>query len=68
MAGEIQYGMTPPLSTELPKDPEKRANDALFAELKAQNTYEHATETQKRYAADCGAAPAAKSSALFPVN
>ena len=51
MAGEIQYGMTPPLSTELPKDPEKRANDALFAELKAQNTYEHATETQKRYAA-----------------
>lgn len=50
MAGEIQYGMTPPLSTELPKDPEKRANDALFAELKAQNTYEHATETQKRYA------------------
>ncbi|ROV90273.1 hypothetical protein VSDG_08184 [Cytospora chrysosperma] len=48
MAGEIQYGMTPPLSTELPKDPEKRANDALFAELKAQNTYEHATETQKR--------------------
>lgn len=51
MAGEIQYGVTPPLSTELPKDPEKRANDALFAELKAQNTYEHATETQKRYAA-----------------
>lgn len=51
MAGEIQYGMTPPLSTELPKDPEKRANDALFAELKAQNTYEHATETQKRYTA-----------------
>ncbi|ROW17794.1 hypothetical protein VPNG_00705 [Cytospora leucostoma] len=48
MAGEIQYGVTPPLSTELPKDPEKRANDALFAELKAQNTYEHATETQKR--------------------
>lgn len=50
MAAENQWGVTPPISTLLPTEAEKRANDALFAELKAQNTYEHATETQKRYA------------------
>lgn len=49
MAAENQWGVTPPISTLLPTEAEKRANDALFAELKAQNTYEHATETQKRY-------------------
>lgn len=48
MASENQWGVTPPISTLLPTEAEKRANDALFAELKAQNTYEHATETQKR--------------------
>ncbi|POS70356.1 Poly(A) polymerase pla1 [Diaporthe helianthi] len=48
MAAENQWGVTPPISTLLPTEAEKRANDALFAELKAQNTYEHATETQKR--------------------
>ncbi|KAG8166136.1 hypothetical protein KVR01_004688 [Diaporthe batatas] len=48
MAAENQWGVTPPISTLLPTEAEKRSNDALFAELKAQNTYEHATETQKR--------------------
>ncbi|PSR78722.1 Poly(A) polymerase central domain-domain-containing protein [Coniella lustricola] len=44
----MQWGVTPPISLALPQESEKRANDALFTELKAQNTYEHATETQKR--------------------
>ncbi|CAN8096517.1 unnamed protein product [Discula destructiva] len=48
MADEMQWGLTPPISQTLPNESEKRANDALFAELKAQNTYEHATETAKR--------------------
>lgn len=48
MAAEPQWGVTPPISMTLPNESEKRANDALFAELKAQNTYEHATETAKR--------------------
>lgn len=48
MAAENQWGVTPPISTLLPTEAEKRSNDSLFAELKAQNTYEHATETQKR--------------------
>lgn len=49
MAENMQWGVTPPISLSLPNESEKRANDALFAELKAQNTYEHATETQKRF-------------------
>lgn len=48
MAAETQWGVTPPISQTLPNESEKRANDSLFAELKAQNTYEHATETAKR--------------------
>lgn len=49
MAADMQWGVTPPISLSLPNDAEKRANDALFAELRAQNTYEHATETAKRF-------------------
>lgn len=49
MAADMQWGVTPPISLSLPNESEKRANEALFAELKAQNTYEHATETAKRY-------------------
>lgn len=49
MAADMQWGVTPPISLSLPSEAEKRANDTLFAELKAQNTYEHATETAKRY-------------------
>lgn len=51
MAADMQWGVTPPISLALPQESEKRANDALAAELRAQNTYEHATETQKRYGA-----------------
>lgn len=49
MAADMQWGVTPPISLALPQESEKRANEALSAELRAQNTYEHATETQKRY-------------------
>lgn len=49
MAADMQWGVTPPISLALPNEMEKRASEALFAELKAQNTYEHATETAKRY-------------------
>lgn len=49
MAADMQWGVTPPISLSLPNESEKRSNDALFAELRAQNTYEHAAETQKRY-------------------
>lgn len=49
MAADMQWGVTPPLSVALPNEMEKRANEALFAELKAQNTFEHATETAKRH-------------------
>ncbi|KAJ4419333.1 polynucleotide adenylyltransferase [Gnomoniopsis sp. IMI 355080] len=48
MAADNQWGVTPPISLTLPNESESRANDALFAELRAQNTYEHATETAKR--------------------
>lgn len=53
MAAENQWGVTPPISLTLPNESESRANDALFAELRAQNTYEHATETAKRYSPTC---------------
>lgn len=49
MAADMQWGVTPPISLALPVEAEKRANETLFAELRAQNTYEHATETAKRY-------------------
>ncbi|PQE13180.1 Poly(A) polymerase protein [Rutstroemia sp. NJR-2017a BBW] len=43
-----QLGITPPLSTALPSDSEKQASAALIEELKRQNNYESAAETQKR--------------------
>ena len=50
MASEKQYGTTPPISVTLPTEGEKQSTESLFRELKAQGTFEHATETQKRYA------------------
>lgn len=46
---EKQYGVTPPLSTEMPTEEQRRATDALLEELRAQGTFESAAETQKRY-------------------
>lgn len=48
MANEEQLGVTPPISKAFPNESEKLADEKLFLELKAQNTYEHATETAKR--------------------
>ncbi|KAK3692218.1 Poly(A) polymerase central domain-containing protein [Podospora appendiculata] len=45
---ERVLGVTPPISTALPTENEKRSNDALFKELKAQGTFETPSETQKR--------------------
>ena len=42
------YGVTPPISTALPTEPEKRLNQALHLELRAQGTFETPAETEKR--------------------
>jgi hypothetical protein len=44
-----QLGVTGPLSLALPTDADRRATEALVDELKRQNNYESATETNKRY-------------------
>ncbi|RFU35747.1 hypothetical protein B7463_g603, partial [Scytalidium lignicola] len=49
-AGSKQYGITPPLSTALPTDDEIQATNALVEELRRQNNYESAAETNKRAA------------------
>lgn len=45
-----QYGMTAPLSSALPTEDEVKLTDALKAELRRQDNFESAEETQKRYA------------------
>lgn len=45
---EKQYGVTPPLSTEMPTEEQRRATDALLEELRQQGTFESTAETQKR--------------------
>ncbi|KAH8815846.1 Poly(A) polymerase central domain-containing protein [Xylogone sp. PMI_703] len=47
-AGSRQYGITPPLSTALPTEEEIQATNALVEELRRQNNYESASETNKR--------------------
>ncbi|OAA65929.1 pap-like poly(A) polymerase [Niveomyces insectorum RCEF 264] len=44
-----QYGVTPPLSTEMPTAEQRRATDALLEELRQQGTFESTAETQKRF-------------------
>lgn len=48
MAAGRVYGVTPPISTNLPTEEEKRSNDLLFKELRAQGTFESPSETEKR--------------------
>ncbi|KAI9829933.1 MAG: hypothetical protein M1819_005905 [Sarea resinae] len=43
-----QWGVTPPISTALPTEQELATNDTLVAELKRQNNFESAEETEKR--------------------
>ena len=43
-----QWGVTPPISLNLPNDTEIASNDALISELKQQNNFESSEETEKR--------------------
>ncbi|KAI9849101.1 MAG: polynucleotide adenylyltransferase [Sclerophora amabilis] len=43
-----QWGVTPPISSALPTDPEIAANNSLVEELKRQNNFESPEETYKR--------------------
>ena len=46
---EKHYGITPPISEAMPTPAELAANDALIAELKKQNNFEGASETERRH-------------------
>ena len=43
-----QYGVTPAISSTLPTPAELRLNEALLAELRSQNNFEAAEDTEKR--------------------
>ncbi|KAK3985938.1 Poly(A) polymerase pla1 [Cladorrhinum sp. PSN332] len=45
---ERMYGVTPPISTNLPTEQEKRLHHALHEELRAQGTFESPAETEQR--------------------
>ncbi|VBB86726.1 Putative poly(A) polymerase [Podospora comata] len=45
---ERVYGVTPPISTALPTEAEKRMHQALHEELRAQGTFESRAETEAR--------------------
>ncbi|KAH0562052.1 hypothetical protein GP486_003247 [Trichoglossum hirsutum] len=46
--GPRQWGVTPPISSALPTEPEIAANNALLEELKRQNNFESKAESDKR--------------------
>ncbi|KAL2680741.1 hypothetical protein Neosp_008344 [[Neocosmospora] mangrovei] len=48
MTTDQAYGVTPPISSQLPTDAELRATDALLEELKRQKTFESQADTAKR--------------------
>ena len=45
-----QWGLQPPVDTDLPKPEDHKQNSELVEELKRENNYEPGTETQKRIA------------------
>jgi len=47
-SSEKQCGVTPPISSELPTEAEKRSSEKLLEELRRQGTFEPASETQRR--------------------
>lgn len=49
MSNDQIYGVTPPMSTQLPTEHEKQISDSLIEELRRQKTFESPSETQKRY-------------------
>lgn len=48
MATQRQWGLTAPVSTTFPTEPELKLNETLIEELKSQNTFEATEETQRR--------------------
>jgi poly(A) polymerase len=48
MAGSRQLGVTPAISQAFPTDDELRLNESLIAELRAQNNFEAAEDTDRR--------------------
>jgi poly(A) polymerase len=48
MAAQPQLGVTPPISSALPTGEELRLNEALIDELRQQNNFESAEDTEKR--------------------
>ncbi|KAM0501507.1 hypothetical protein ACHAP8_004495 [Fusarium lateritium] len=48
MSSEQAFGVTPPISVQLPTEAELRQSDALLEELKRQKTFESPAETAKR--------------------
>jgi poly(A) polymerase len=47
-SSERTFGVTPPITTNLPTPDEVRLTEALLEELKRQGTFETADETDKR--------------------
>ena len=47
------YGVTPPISTNLPTKREELVTESLMLELKKQNTFESEEEARTRYALTC---------------
>lgn len=52
MSTETVYGVTPPMSVQLPTEHEKQLSDTLIDELRRQKTFESPSDTQKRYCFD----------------
>ena len=48
MASEQAFGVTPPMSVDLPTESQLRASDALIEELRRQKTFESPADTEKR--------------------
>lgn len=60
-----QWGMTPPIATNLPTEKELALNDAMVAELKTQNNFEAPEETEKRSARALNSSRAATDTYIY---
>lgn len=49
MVSEQAFGVTPPMSVDLPTESQLRASDSLIEELRRQKTFESQAATDKRY-------------------
>lgn len=48
MTSEQAFGVTPPISVQLPTESEIRVSEALIEELRRQKTFESPSDTDKR--------------------